>query len=343
MPKNEHLYQPNDYLAPAYVLNDGSTKIFFVGGRAIGKTFNIITYLIEHDIMFLLVRSYDDEFKVSCTDAMNPFVKHNRIYHWHITTKKINSYLGGIYDSTDEDNPILLGYISSLTSIGHIRGWTGLDDVQVIFYDEFIQLKGQKRIPGQGQKVRDLYETVNRNRELEGQKPVKIIFASNANTINNDVLVEYGCINPIMKMVRSGQEYKKIGDLTLVYPMFSEISEKKSKTANYNGNSKYNRMAINNQFEGYYSGNVKSIKLTGSELKCIYDDMFFYITPDSHIYISYSKQGSCKLVYGDSDFETEQFTKKNRWLIDAYLDNRILFENDEIEVRFNQIFERGKK
>lgn len=338
--KNNHLYQPSGYLATNYCYNDGSVRLWLVGGRAIGKTFNVLTYLIENNIKFLLVRSYEDEFKVACTEAMNPFIKHNTMYDWSITTNKINPYLGGIYSDTDCTH--LIGNIASLSSIGHMRGWTGLDDIMVIFYDEFIQLPGQRKVSNQGQRFRDLYETVNRNRELEGRPPVKCVFASNANTINNDLLLEYGIINPIMHMIRSGQEYKKLEDSgdTIVFPMYSEISERKAHTANYKGNSKYNKMAILNQFDGYYSGNVKSMKLDGFSLKCIFDDIYFYQTPDNYIYLSYTKKGSCKLIYGDSDFEKEQFKRKNKWLIDAYFDNRLKFENDELEVRFNQIYEK---
>ena len=97
-----------------------------------------------------------------------------------------------------------------------------------------------------------MIETVNRNREISGRKPVKIILCGNANMLDNSILRELELPSKIMAMIQCNQE-KFIDEergLYLHLPIDIPISREKKNTALYrlfrkrsrlhkNGNIKY--------------------------------------------------------------------------------------------------------
>ena len=98
----------------------------------------------------------------------------------------------------------------------------------------------------------NLYESVNRNRELFGQPPAKMILLSNAMNLADDILLTLKLIRPIEHMLKKNQSRftDRERGLYLEFIKDSPISKAKENTALYklmNG-SQFNEHALNNKF-----------------------------------------------------------------------------------------------
>ena len=97
----------------------------------------------------------------------------------------------------EDGKNILKGYAGALSTFSNIRG-ADFSDVKIIIYDEFIPEKTNRcSIRNEWDALLNLIETVNRNRELEGEESVKIILLSNATNIECDILAQSGLIPTI--------------------------------------------------------------------------------------------------------------------------------------------------
>ena len=66
----------------------------------------------------------------------------------------------------------------ALSTFGNLRG-VDFSDVDMIFFDEFVPQKNARPIKAEAEAFFNLYETVNRNRELDGRPPVRVLMLSN--------------------------------------------------------------------------------------------------------------------------------------------------------------------
>ena len=250
-----------------------------IGGRGIGKTYGTITYLIESGARFLYIRNTDVQIKESASDFGNPFKRWNLDHG-----RDIRIYPEGKhYIIREEEN--ILGYAAALSTFKNLRG-VDLSDVEYIFFDEFIE---RERIRfDQFSAFANLYETVNRNRELLGAEPVKSILLSNAQKLDNGILAGYGFIERIEKMIASGRRLEKTKEYSLELPQ-SEVSEAKRETALYKltSGSIYAKEALNNEFanDSFYGVGRRPIT-EFKPLACI-DGLFLYRhKSDGTIYVS---------------------------------------------------------
>lgn len=219
---------------------------FFIGSRGRGKSYPVLRSFIpgngftpDLNGRFLYVRRMAREAQASALSESNPF-------------KKLNDDLGrNIYASYDSAVGVgtfrerkeigegavddLIGYITSVSSFaGGLRS-VDLSDVSVILYEEFIPEKHVRKIKGEGEAFLNLYETVNRNREIEGKDPVKVYFLANAISLSNPTLAVFGIISDIQGMIRNGESRRTDRERSIYIELMSEseISEKKKKTALY--------------------------------------------------------------------------------------------------------------
>lgn len=250
-----------------------------IGGRGIGKTYGTITYLIESGARFLYIRNTDVQIKESASDFGNPFKRWNLDHG-----RDIRIFPEGKHYIIREDENIL-GYAAALSTFKNLRG-VDLSDVEYIFFDEFIE---RERIRfDQFSAFANLYETVNRNRELLGAEPVKAILLSNAQKLDNGILAGYGFIERIEKMIASGRRLEKTKEYSLELPQ-SEVSEAKRETALYKltSGSRYAKEALNNEFANDSFFGVGRRPITEFKpLACI-DGLFLYRhKSDGTVYIS---------------------------------------------------------
>ena len=338
-----NIYLPDGWLDAHKVLKVSPyqfSKIIMVGGRGIGKSYGVLEeLLLNHPEKIFYIRTKQKEIDLMVDPDLNPFQKLNLNRNTLLTMKKKQKEISMVTRDPESNEPIAL--VSALSTISDVRGMNA-EHYTTIFYDEFIPEKHVRKMRHQGTAVKHMYETLNRNRELEGKPPMRLIMCANSEDLSNDVLVEYNVIDDLIEMKEKGIELKDFPErsLRLVYPQFSPISKKKRETAQYKGEAgDYERMALNNEFTHYYKGNIASLNLSDFEPKVIVGDLCIYKSKNSRIlYITTYAKGKFVEQYNLTDFEIDQFKMRHRRLMEYYFKNKIKFETPSCEIKFQNLW-----
>ena len=268
------LYLKSGYVNMMELLKNPYAYIFGIGARGIGKTYGGLTALTEICdntlSRFIYLRRTNAQVDLIYKPEFNPFKKINEDQNWDIIPDKLTKYSGGFFHSKEnEDGEIVpdgepIGYILALSTFYNLRS-VDLSDVDYLFYDEFIPQRNERSLKGEGEAFLHLIETISRNRELNGQKPLKVICMANPNTIDNDIFLILNLITAAEKLQKSKSEVliDKERSMQLILFDKSPISKKKSETSLYKltkGTDFYN-LAIENQFEGEEKDTIKQVPL----------------------------------------------------------------------------------
>lgn len=241
-----------------------------IGGRGIGKTYSALSYLLETGKKFMYLRNTDKQMQLCASAFGNPFKKVNQDRERDVTMKAA----GEIYVIRDNDAEEIIGYGAALSTFENMRG-VDLSDVELVLFDEFIE--NRKLSFNQGKAFLNFYETVNRNRELEGRPALICILLSNAQRLNNPILAELSLIPVIEKMINAGETMTVTDDYFIELPV-SEVSEEKKETALYRmaAGSAYADEAIKNLFANDSFYNIKKQPLAEYRAVCALDDIYIY-------------------------------------------------------------------
>lgn len=219
---------------------------FLTGARGIGKTYGMFKYIIEnkHKIIYLRRSAKQVEF-ISKLDkaACKPVIKDMGLYENFnvLSGKETTAYMIDDYNFCD---------VVALTTVSNLRSFDG-SEIEAIVYDEFIPEITEKRIiKDEFEALMNLYETINRNRELSGDPPVKLICMANSNNGANDIFIGAKLLRQYTKMQKQHKDLyinPQRGYAMIRYDM-SPISEAKSQTALYKftRGTNFQNMAINN-------------------------------------------------------------------------------------------------
>lgn len=229
----------------------------FIGGRGIGKTYSAIADLAENahsDSPYIYLRRTEEEIQKLSGEIGNPFKTYNRNNGTDITIS-VQKKVGFIHNDTqdEEQGKVFKGYALPLSTFSKMRG-VDFSDVVVVIFDEFIPEKHVHKISHEGEAFLHFYETVNRNRELEGKPPLKVYLLANSINLNNDILITLGVVSRIADMKVKGQKRytdKKRG-IYIELMENSEFSTAKADTALYRlaGGTSFSEEALNNNFSG---------------------------------------------------------------------------------------------
>ena len=198
-----------------------------IGGRGIGKTYSLLSFMIESGKPFLYVRNTAVQMEESATNFGNPFKRISLDKGLDIFMKAEKKHYNIIDRSSGED--VVIGYGAALSTFSNMRG-VDLSDVAYIAFDEFIERR--KLGFNQFDNFQQMYETINRNRELQGGEPLRAYLLSNSQTLQNDILMGYGLIDRIQQMKERKEKIFRQPGLFLELPE-SEVSLAKANTANY--------------------------------------------------------------------------------------------------------------
>lgn len=241
------LYKASGWVNWDYIMNQPESIISVVGARGIGKTYGVFDWLIDHDEPFIYVRRLKSQLDECKKPSGNPFKKINFDKDIHIIPVPAGGTVLYNYDERGGKNAAL-GV--ALSVVANIRG-VDFSDYNYIVFDEFISSEGERPIKNEFQAFLNFYETVNRNRELEGRPAVKCIMLGNANKISNPYFTGWRCMRRVLNMIRGKQYVWRSDDrsrmIVLLYD--SPISERKQDTILYrNANNDFLRMALDNAF-----------------------------------------------------------------------------------------------
>lgn len=247
---------------------------FYIGGRGVGKTHSLIDFCINEQAgHFLYLRNTGVQLDESCgrsfeTSFGNPFKKWDKINNRQIfmTSEKEHAVI--------KEGDQILGFGACLSTFENLRG-VDLSDINIIIFDEFIE---KRTLPfDQFGNFMQMYETVNRNRELEGEEPVRVFLLSNAQRLSNPILRGLNLIGVIENLQKQGQKSFTQNKIHLELVQ-SEVSELKKSTGIYDmiQDTAYYKEAIENQFANdSFSGVVKRNIVEYTPLFCI-DDIYVW-------------------------------------------------------------------
>lgn len=241
------LYNKSGWVNWDYIMSQPESIISVVGPRGTGKTYGVMKWMIEHKQRFIYLRRLKTQLDECKKESGNPFKKLNFDLDVNI---KPYAAAGAVLFNYEERGGENVAAGVALSVVANIRG-VDYSDYDYIVFDEFISSDGERPIRNEFQAFLNFYETVNRNRELDGKPAVKCVMLGNANRISNAYFTGWKCMRRVLNMIKGRQCVWRTDDRTrmVILLLESPISDKKKETVLYqNANADFIRMALDNAF-----------------------------------------------------------------------------------------------
>lgn len=340
------IYLDNGYLDIERIRNTKCPFVFVVGGRATGKTYGMLENVVEHGEKFLFLRRTQTQLEQIIKPEYSPFKSLNNDHEWDIVPASISKHTAGFYIAENVDNELKpsgvpIGYAAALSTISNLRGFDA-SDVSVIIYDEFIAEAHERPLKNESAALFNAYETVNRNRELQGKPPVQMVCLANANDLGNPIFLELGLVKIAQKMRDKGTELwtdPKRG-ICLCILQDSPISQRKSDTALYRltAGSEFQSMSLDNAFADEHIGKIKPMPLKEYRPVVNVGEITVYRhKANREYYISEHCTGSPPR-FGSGDVDLSRFCKLYYWIWGEYVRGNIVFESKVCEILLTRYF-----
>lgn len=335
-------YDKNGYIDMTKIIEMPQPFIFLLHGRGTGKTYGACKYLLEHpeDKFMFFRRTAEEAYTIANSDfsPFKPVTDDNPQFgQLYVGNMPHIKNIFGVWEGVLNDkgalspNGEVKGFITSMLSVSKIRGFAG-EDIKIGIFDEFIPERHVKRISGEGEAILNAYETINRNREIKGKPPFKLVFLSNAEKLAAPIFQTLGIMDKIDKMVMQGKTESIMNDrgIAVLKLKDSPISRKKAETALYKANqsNQFTAMALNNEFDTSYYLYVERQPLQEYVLIAQYEDVFIYRHKSQRKwYISRHKTGTPRQIYINEEFSTRKMKRELIPMFNAWLSGDISFED----------------
>ena len=214
--KKKHFYDIRDDIE----LYPDAVIYIIIGGRNGGKTYSSLSYCLDEfeppKQKFAFVKRTNEDVHLLCTGGkdeklilnISPFQQINIDRGTDIKAIEVYKGIGGFWDVTNKESaegePI--GYILSLHLGSKAKGFE-LQDSEVLIWDEFIPMIGERVDREEGEQILTLYKTISRARLHLGRKPLKLILLANATRIRNPTFRTLELTDTIAQMKLDGLEY----------------------------------------------------------------------------------------------------------------------------------------
>lgn len=331
------IYDENGWVNWDYIFSQPSAIISVVGARGIGKTYGCFKNLISKNKKFIYLRRLKSQLDQCAKIEGNPFRKINEDLGNDI--KPFPS--GGIvtFRKTDKTGDIVSVGVA-LSVVANIRG-IDFSDFDYIIFDEFISSNGERPIKNEFNAFLNFYETVNRNRELEGKLPVKCIMLGNANTLINPYFSAWHFMKTAIKMIVGKQMVWRSQDKTrmIILLLSSPISERKRETVLYqNANNDFIEMALDNAFRTDAT-NIRSEPLAEYIHMVSVGEIGIYKHKSERKYYVSSTQ--CNSPYYDAFGIGLKMFQQDFYMLRVHymVRKNIWFESFELEIIFRELFD----
>ena len=345
------MFDNNGYLDFQYIMDHSLTYAFIVGGRGIGKTFGALKYVLDNNVKFIFLRRTQTQIDMIKNEDLNPFRALESVLGEDYATviKKLNKNITAVYRAEKDADGIYkacglpLGYLMALSTITNIRGFDA-SDVDCLIYDEFIGEKHESKIQHEGTAFLNAIETIARNRELSGRKPLKVIGLSNSNMLANPLFIELQLVTECEKMLKRGQTLKNLPlrDLTLILLNITPISEKKAQTSLYKlagRDSSFSKMALDNEFTAEEMADIKSLSLREYRPIVTVGELNIYRHKSRNDYYITGHSSGSPSQYDSSPMELKRYRHDYYYLWLAYLRRAVIFESYIYKVLFEKYYE----
>ena len=330
-----NLYGAEGWIDWESVWSSGYDWIFFTGARGIGKTYGAVRFLAERGVPFLFFRRTEAEAVIQKDPVISDLSKPLNDLGIDYYVEKIRGTKFAFWKRKEDDKIICM--VAAMRTFGKIRGmnFSGFD---CMLFDEFIPKPEEPRYKMEGFNLQQAYESVNRNRELEGRPPVRLICLSNSLNMNNDIFMELDLIDVADELSQDPEaEAAAVGNKLIIVTKFSPISEKKKDTLLYrNASDDFYKMAIENKFVLNDRTYVKRKPLKEFVPVCAVGSMFIYRHKNDFTYYVCGSRSATKDVYTTETSGIERFRRKHWRLWSRYLDGKVYFYS----YRYISLFER---
>lgn len=338
---NKKLYDENGYLNMRYVIESDVPFIFVVGARGVGKTYGALKYAVENDIKHILMRRTQAQCDVISKPEFSPYKSINIDCGTDIDLSVSISKNSHAIMNLSKVIPYM-GFTCALSTVSNIRGLDA-SDCELLVYDEFIPEKHERPLKNEASAFFNAYETFNRNRELKGKPPLKVVALANSNDMGNPLFMSLGLVLTVEKMLANGVEKWVSYDrgIAVFCVSDSKISEAKKDTALYKAvgqDNEFSKMALSNEFSYDDTSREKSRRLIEYRPFVAVGELCIYRHKSNGLYyVTGHKSGNPK-TYGTSSVELARFQIDYRRLWVQYMSNRIEFENYYHELLFQKYF-----
>ena len=337
-----------DYRTPGIFMN------LILGGRGCGKTYGALSGAydeVPERGKFVYMRRTNEERELAT--MLNPFAQINANRKLQVVTDTIGKRITGFYEGEkDPEDPTKLkpvgaplGYLSALSTMGTTRGLgLNVDELDKWIYDEFIPESHVRLLKNEGDAFFNAFETLNRNRELEGKRPLEVWLLANANNINNPIFASLGLIGPAEKTLRRGQKdyYDFNRGLALHFVSDADFVKAKKQTAlaRLTEGSDFYDMAFNNKFAYNDFTGIRRLEAAGmTPAYAVGDAHLWQRKGQKEFYASY-RDGSFAYRY-DPTNEADKILGRSRHAMtfkSLYSQGRITFESYEIKALLLDFF-----
>lgn len=330
------LYLENGYLDVYKIIEMPQPFVFCVGGRGTGKTFGALKECKERfPGRFQFMRRTQTELDNVANNINSPFKALNQAFDWDVTIKPAKNY--AIIKEGDE----VIGTMVALSTVANIRGFDA-SDTELIIYDEFIPESHKTAIKNEHTAFLNYYETVNRNRELQGKPPVKIRCFSNSNDILNPLIVGLELVSAFDKMRKKKQEVfiDNARGMALIDLQQSPISARKGNTALYKfaGEGDFYSMAIGNKFISPLTEPVSRPIREYRPLLHVGEICIYQHKSNGRFYVTQKISGAPRRITL-KDADLRYMRMKYEYLIYRYFSGLIDFEETLCEILFLKYFD----
>lgn len=311
--------------------------IFVYGGRGIGKTFGeaqIVTGAGRGRTLFL--RRTKTEYDIITSREMNTFSDFNVESGLALSFEKRKGF------ALIKDASETVGLCAALSTFSNLRGG-GFEQfgIDYILYDEFIPERHKSKIRNEADAVMNLYETVNRNRELKGAEPLKLRCFANSNDIRNPLFIGLNLVTMAEKMIKKGTEMQIDAErgVCLIDCRYSPISKRKSETALYrlSAGSEFFNMAIKNEFNSGLFPSVSRRLVEYRPVVSVGEIGIYQHKSSGRLYVAAARPRNAP-AYAANDTQLEMFRIRYAHLFDAYFEGRIEFESAILQLLFQTYF-----
>lgn len=343
--KRSDLYTPEGWIDAAALLDRPEPFVVALGGRGIGKSYGILKLLYERRTPFIYMRRTQAQIDAVAVPQLNPFNQIALDMQRVIVSDKLSKHTAGFYDAelNEEGQPVKtgepFGIGIALSTFAAIRSLSA-ERYEVLFFDEIIPERHERPIKEEGLAFANVLESLNRNRELKNEKPIKVILVSNTNTINSQILKTIGVVDIVDEMTRKNISFKSVDGLIAIFRYLdSPISERKSRSALYRviKNDDFQAMAIHNEFAAGDYENVGSMPLGEFTPICSFGNSTICKHKSRNIYYCISGIKAPDR-YNSLPLSTKAFQRKYYYVYGAMLDKRVYYQSVSVKMEIEEAF-----
>lgn len=339
------LYTSDGWLNVKHILSFGLTTHVIIGGRAVGKTYGVLYESVQENINTILMRRSQTQLDMIANADFSPYnvINEDMGLKLPLMYFRENKNVYNLRPAMLNEKEVYVpagpcqGYGMALSTVKNLRGFSARD-VKWLVFDEFIPEHHEHEIKQEAMAFHNAYETINRNRELQGEEPVKVFLLANANNLASDIIVSLGLVPVIDKMASAGMEEwidtkRKIGVWLL---QNSPISERKKGTGLYAvAGDDFINMALNNRFTIDHA-NIRPMPIKEYRpISTIAGLVFYKHKSNGSYYVTTHKSGSPK-EYPFDKMGVLAWKREHTSLINAFYRYRLYFETKYCQIIFTK-------